>query len=123
MKIQRHTLQLLLAESILVLVKIEESIRNRGSSGLVVRVMVRLQVRMTEGFLDCDPLGGVECEKSLQEVKGEVVALRKEGLEGDLLLEGEGTDILASTAGLDSVVVLHGGCTQDVKDKGQLVVV
>lgn len=122
MKVER-TLQLLLAERILVLVKIKESIRNWGSSGLIVRVMVRLQVGVLEGFFDCDTLGRVECEKSLQEVKSLVVALREEGLEGNLLLEGEGADVLARTAGLDSVVVFHGWCTQDVKDKGQLVVI
>lgn len=119
----KHTLQLLLAERILVLVEIEESIRDRGSSGLIVRVMVRLQVRVLEGFFDRDTLGGVECEEFLQEIKGLVVALGEEGLERNLLLEGKRADVLASTAGLDSVVVLHGWCTQDIKDKGQLVVV
>lgn len=122
MKVER-TLQLLLAERILVLVEIKKTIWNWGSSGLIVRVMVRLQVRVPEGFFDCDTLGGVECEKSLQEVKGLVVALGEESLEGNLLLEGEGADVLARTAGLDSIVVLHGWCAQNVKDKGQLVMV
>lgn len=78
---------------------------------------------MTEGFFDGNPLGGVECEQSLQEIEGEVVALGEEGVEGDLLLEGEGADVLSSSAGFDSIVVFHGGCAQDVQDEGQLVVV
>lgn len=78
---------------------------------------------MTESFFDRDPLGGVECQKSLQEIEGEVVALREEGLEGDFLLEGERADVLSSSARFDSIVVFHGWCTQDVQDEGQLVVV
>lgn len=78
---------------------------------------------MAEGIFDRNPLGGIECEESLEKVKGEVVALGEEGLEGDLLLEGEGTNILSGTSGFDSIVVLHGRCAQDVQNQSQLMVV
>ena len=119
----KPTLQLLLTKGILVLVKVKETLRNRGRRRLVIWVMVRLQIRMTEGIFDRNSLGGVECEESLEKIKGEVVALGEEDLEGDLLLEGKGTDVLSSTSGFDSIVVLHSRCAQDIQDKSQLMVV
>ena len=114
---------MLLAQRILVLVEIEESIRNRRGCWLVVGVMIRLQVRVAQCFLDGDTLGRVEGQQLLEQVQGELVALREEGSEGDLLLKGEGPDVLACATGLDAVVIFHGGGAQDIQDQGQLVVI
>lgn len=119
----KHTLQLVLAESILVLVEIEESFGDRRRRGLVVRVVVRLQIRVTQSVFDGDTLGRIEGKKFLKEVEREFVALGEEGLEGDLLLKGKGANVFPGPAGFDSVIVFHGWCAQDIQDQGQLVVV
>lgn len=121
--VKRRTLQLLLAERILVLVKIKESIRDRRCRGLVFRVVVRLQVRVTKGILDGDTLGRVEGKQFLQQVESQVVALGEQGLERDLLLERQRADVFSCPARFDSVVVFHCWCSQHIEDKSQLVVV
>lgn len=44
-------------------------------------------------------------------------------LQRHLLLEWQRADVLASTAGLDAVVVFHGWRAEDVEDEGELVVI
>ena len=56
-------LQLLLAEVVLVLIKVKELLGNRGSGRLIIGVMVWLQVWVLEGLLDCDALDRVEGEE------------------------------------------------------------
>ena len=117
------TLQLLFAQSILVLVEIEESIWNRRRGGLILGVVVRLEVGVTQGVFDRDTLSRVECKKLLEQIQGHVVALGEHCAEGNLLLKGEGANVFARTAGFDAVVVFHGWCAENVQDEGQLVVV
>lgn len=119
----RHTLQLLLTQCILVLVKIKESVRNRWRSGLVIWIVVWLQVRVAQGVFHRDALGGVEGQELFEQVQGQVVALGEERSEGDLLLKREGSDVLACSAGFDAVVVFHGWGAEDVQDQSELVVV
>lgn len=53
-------LQLLLAEVVLVLIEVKEFLGDRRGRRLVLRVVVRLEVRVLEGFLHSDALNGVE---------------------------------------------------------------
>lgn len=85
--------------------------------------MVRLEVRVFQGFLDGDTLSRVESEQLLEQIQSHVIALGEECMEGDLLLKGEGADVFAGTAGFDAVVIFHRGCAEDIKDEGQLVVI
>lgn len=116
-------LQLLLAQVVFVLVEVEEFLRDRRRGGLVIRIMVRLKVRVLQGLVDRDALHGVEGQELLQQVEGEVGGLGEESAEWYLLLEGKGANVLACAAGLDPIVVLHGGCAKDIKDEGELMVV
>lgn len=78
---------------------------------------------MLECLFHRDALDGVEGEELLKEVQSQVRGLGEHGLEGDLLLEGKGADVLACAARFDSVVVLHGWRAKDVEDERQLMVV
>ncbi len=55
-------LQLLLAQLLLVSVKLEELLWNGLCSGFIVRVMIWLQIGMLQCLLDCDSLYRVECQ-------------------------------------------------------------
>lgn len=116
-------LQLLLAQVVLVLIKVKELLRDRRCSGLIIRVVVGLQVRVLQSLLDCDALDGVKGKQLLQQIQGKFRSLREQCLEGDLLLEGQRTDVLAGTPRLDAIVILHCGSTKNIKNEGQLVVV
>lgn len=116
-------LQLLLAQGIFVLVEIEKFLRDRGRSGLVIRVVVRLQVWVLEGILHRDSLHGVECKQLLQEVECQIRRLGEQGAEWHLLLERQRADVLSCSSRLDAVVVLHGWCTEHIQNQSQLVVV
>jgi hypothetical protein len=91
-------LQLLLTQLLLIAIELEELLRNRVSRRLVLRVMVRLEVGVLEGFVDGDALDGVEGQELLEEVERKVGRLGEEGFERDLLLEGEGADVFAGAA-------------------------
>ena len=78
---------------------------------------------MTQGIFDRDTLGRVEGKQLLQQIESQVVALGEQCLERDLLLERKGSDVFSRPARLDSVVVFHSWCAQDIEDEGQLVVV
>jgi hypothetical protein len=117
------TLELFLGQRILVLVKVKEFLRNRVCSRLIVWIVVWLKVRVLEGILNGDTLSGVEGEKLVKEIKREVIDVGEHDLPGDLLLEREGADVLASTAGLDTVVVLHCWRSEHVKNESKLVMI
>lgn len=119
----RRTLQLLLGQGILVLVEVEEFLWNRLGGRLIIRVMVRLEIGVLQGILDSDAFDWVECKQLVEKVQGEVRRVRKHGLPWDLLFERQGADVLASTARLDAVVVLHGRGAENIEDERQLVVV
>ena len=57
-----RTLQLLLRQVILVLIEIEEFFWNSLCRWLILRVMVRLQVRVSQGLFNSDALDRVECK-------------------------------------------------------------
>lgn len=106
-----------------MLVKVEELLWNGGSGGLIIGVVVRLKIRMLQGLLNGDALDGVEGKKLLKQVQRKIGSLGEEGPERDLLLEGQRANIFPGTPGLDAVVVLHGGSTQDIQDECELVMI
>lgn len=115
--------ELLLAQIIFVFIKVEELLGDRGSSRLIIGVMVRLKVWVLEGLLHCDTLDGVKGEELFEEVQGEIGCLREQRPERNLLLEWQRTNIFPGTAGLDAVVVFHCRGSQNVENQGQLMVV
>jgi hypothetical protein len=117
------TLQLILTQRILVLVEIKKLLRDGLGGGLVFGIMVRIEIRMSEGVFDGDALDRVEGEELLQQIEGQVRCLGKHGLEGDLLLEGERADIFSRATGFDAVVILHGGGAEHVQDESQLMMI
>ena len=118
-----RTLQLLLRQVILVLVEIEEFFWDSLCRWLIVRIMIRLQVRVPQGLFNSDALDRVECKQLLEQVEGQVGGLWEHDFHWNLLLERQRANVLASTTRLDAVVVFHGRGTEDVKDKGQLVMI
>lgn len=116
-------LELVLAQVVLVLVKVKELLGNWRCSGLVLGVVVGFEVRVLESLLHRDALDGVEGEELLEKVQSQLRSLGEEGLEGNLLLEGKRANVLSCTPALNAVVVLHRGCTENVENQGQLVVV
>lgn len=106
-----------------MLVEIEKLFGNWWRGRLIIWVVVWLKVWVLQRLLHCDTLNGVECQELLQKVQSQLGGLGKQGLKGDLLLEGQRADVLSGSARLDTVVVLHRGSTEDVENKGQLVVV
>ena len=52
----QRTFQLLFAEGILVLVKIEKTVRNRRASWFVFGIVVQFEVGVLESFFDRDAL-------------------------------------------------------------------
>jgi len=116
-------LQLLLSEIVFVFVEVKEFFGNRVSSWLIIRVMVRLEVRMLQSIFNSDALDGVEGKETLEQVQGQVRGAREHDLPRDLLLEWKRADVLASTARLDAIVVFHRWCSKDVKNEGELVVI
>lgn len=115
--------ELLLAQVILVLVKVEELLGNRRGSRLIIGIVIGLEVGMLEGLFDCDTLDGVEGEELFEEVEGEIGGLGEERAEGDLLLEWQRADVFTGTARLDTIVVLHGWCSKNIENEGQLMMV
>jgi len=116
-------LKLLLSEIVLVLVEVEELLRNGCSGRLIFGIVVRLKVWVLECLVDSDALDGIECEQLLQEVESHVGGLGEHALEWDLLLEGERADVFTSAARLDAIVILHCRSAENVQDQGELVVV
>ena len=116
--IWRHTLQLLFTQRILILVKIKKTFGNRRGSRLIIRIMIRLQVRMTQSILDGDTFGRVEREQLLEQIEGQVVAFGEEGLGRDPPAEGKRTDVFTGTPRFDPVVILHCRGAENVKDEG-----
>ena len=114
---------MLLTQRILVLVEIKESLGDRGCGGLILGIVVRLQIRVAQSVLDGNALGRVEGQQFFEQVQGQLVALGEECSEGNLLLKGEGPDVLACPSGFDAVVVFHRWRAENVQDQGQLVVV
>ena len=106
-----------------MLVEIEKLLRNWRRCRLVVGVMVRLKVRVLEGFFNRDALHRVESEQLLEKVERKIRRLGEECPEVHLLLKGERPNVLASATRLDAIVVLHRRRTENVEDKSQLVVV
>jgi hypothetical protein len=117
------TLELLLGQRILVFVKVKEFLRNRIRSWLIIRVMIWLKIWVLKSIFNRDTLSRVKGKKLVKEIEGQVIDMREHDLPGNLLLEGKGADILASTAGLDTVVILHGWSTEHIKNKGKLMMV
>lgn len=111
-------LQLFFAKVVLVLVEVEELLRNRGCGRLVLGVVVRFEVRVFQGFLHRDALHRVEGQQLLEQVERQVRSLGEESSEWDLLLERKRADVLASAARLNPIVVLHGRGTKNVQDQG-----
>lgn len=116
-------LQLLLAQVVLVLVKVKELLGDWRRGRLVLGVVVRLEVWVLERLLDGDALDGVEGQQLLEEVESHVGRVGEERAEGHLLLEGKRSDVLARASGLDAIIILHCWRAEDVEDEGKLVVV
>jgi hypothetical protein len=116
-------LQLLLAQIILILIEIEELLRDGCSGGLILRIMVGFQVGVLEGFVDGDALDGVECQELLEQVECEVGGLGEHAFEGYLLFEWERADVFPGAARLDAIIVFHGGGAENIQDQGELVVI
>lgn len=116
-------LQLLLAQVVLVLVKVKELLGDWRRGRLVLGVVVRLEVWVLERLLDGDALDGVEGQQLLEEVESHVGRVGEERAEGHLLLEGKRPDVLARASGLDAIIILHCWRAEDVEDEGKLVVV
>jgi len=109
-------LQLLLAEVVLVLVKVKEFLWDWGSRWLIFWIMIWLEVGMRERLFHSDAFHGVEGQEFLEEVEGEVGGFWEHRLERDFLLEGEGADVLPSATRLNAVVIFQGGCAKHVED-------
>lgn len=114
---------MLLAQIVLVLIKVEEFLWDRAGRWLIIRVMVWLEVGVLKCLVNGNTLDRIESEKLLKEVKSKVGGLGEHLLEWNLLLERKRADVLASSAGLDAIVVLHGRRTKDVEDESQLMVI
>ena len=115
--------ELFLAQLLLVSIEVKEFFRDRFSCWLVFWVMVRFQVGVFQGFLDCDSLNGIERQQLLQQVQCKVRMLGEEDLEGNLLFERQASDILSSTSRLDAIVVLHGRRSQHIEDQSELMMI
>ena len=118
-----RTFKLLFAEIVLVLVEIEEFFGDRLGGWFVLGVVVWLKVGVSQRVLYGYALHRVEGEELLQEVQSELGCLGEHDLEWNLLLEGEGADVFSRAAGLDAVVIFHGGRAEDVEDEGELMMV
>lgn len=68
-------LQLLLAQVVFVLVKVEELLGDWGRCWLVLGVVVRLKVWVLQSFLHSNALNRVECEELLEQVEGQIRCL------------------------------------------------
>lgn len=62
----RRTLELLLAQCVLILIKIKELLWDGIRRGFVLWVMVGFQVRVTQCFFNCDSLDRVKGKKFFQ---------------------------------------------------------
>ena len=87
----------------------------------ISRVIVLLEVRVSQRILHQDPLVRVEGEHSLQEVQGFAVRVGVKFCPGDLWLVRQGLNITASLLVNDTVEILLAWGTEDCKDVVQLV--
>jgi hypothetical protein len=115
--------QLLLAQVVLVLIKVEELLWDRASRWLIIGIMVWLEIGVLKSLVNSDALNWVESKELLKQVKCEIGGLGEHLLERNLLLERKRADILASAAGLDTIVVLHSWRTKYIEDESQLMVI
>lgn len=104
-----------------VLDDLEVEVEGRGAVWLVRGVVPDVQVAVLEGFLDRDARRGVEGEHAVEKVEGVGVGLAEEGLEGDLLHEGQVTDVVLGTGRADAGEGLLVGCAEIVQDLVELI--
>jgi len=116
-------LELFLGQIVLVLIKVKESLWDWFGSWLIIWVVIWFKVWVLQGFLNRDALNRVEGEKLVEQVESLFVDLWEHDLPWYLLFEGKGANVLASSAGLDAVIILHGGSTKDIKNESQLMVI
>lgn len=120
---QRRTLELLLAERVLVAVKVEEAVGDGVCGWFVVWVVVRLEVGVAQGLLNRDALDGVEGEQAIEQIEGEVGRGGEELAPGNLLFKGQRAYVLARPSRLYAVVVLHCRGAEHIEDQSELMVV
>lgn len=74
--------------------EIEISQVHRAAYGLVVFAVQVGQVRVTQGFLDCETVVGFEAEKLVEQIAGEWGALWVETLKRDFGLAWQSGDVI-----------------------------